>query len=89
MEIPIVREKKSWEAYVASFLINDFKGACKKKGLTIVDCGIYPNDISLLLRWNYEGYIDRKQVRECVDAMLNKTVELLDFVNWVKEEYHI
>lgn len=77
-----VRERKSWPSYVASFLINDMTGACKKRGLTVANCGVDPNDIGLLLHWNYEGYIDRKTARGCLEYMLDKAAEVREFMDF-------
>ena len=67
-----VIERKPFPSFIANFLINDMTGACKKRGLTVVNCGICPNKIGLLLYLNYEEYINRKTVRECIGYMLDR-----------------
>lgn len=85
----ITREKKPWPAYVASFIINDMTGACKKRGLTVANCGVKPSDLGLLLSWNYDEFIDRKTARQCLEHMLDRAAEarvnVKEFMDWAAE----
>ena len=59
---------KPWPAYVASFLANDYRAALKKRGRAVAS--VSPAAVSLLLRLNYDGVIDRKTARATLDCML-------------------
>lgn len=49
--------------------------ACKRRGLTVSNCGIDPGQIGLLLQWNYDGSIDRRTVRDSLEYMLDRAEE--------------
>ena len=84
-----VREKKPWPSYVASFLLNDMTGACKKRKTTFPECGISPFDISYLLQLNYDDHIDRKTARQSLEFMLDEVekrrAEVADFLEHVRQ----
>jgi Asp-tRNA(Asn)/Glu-tRNA(Gln) amidotransferase B subunit len=62
--------RKPWPAYVAAFMSNDLRAALKRRGRTLADSGVSPAQVSLLLRLNYDGVIDRKMARATLDSML-------------------
>lgn len=64
------REQKPWPAFVASFMLNDMAGMCKKRGVSVSDCGVSSEELQLLLRMNFDGHIDRKTTRETLQHMM-------------------
>ena len=66
------REKKPWPSYVASFMINDMAGACKKIGVTVETCGVAPRDLTVILVLNYNDVIDRKTARLILGKLLDE-----------------
>lgn len=81
------RAIKPWPAYVASFLLNDMTGACKRRGLTVATCGVDPSDVGYLLFLNWEGHIDRKTARASLEYMLDKAAEMHDFLDFVSDRF--
>ncbi len=74
-----VRAPKPWPSFLASFLLNDMTGACKRRGLTVPTCGIDPAHLGYLLRLNWEGHIDRKTTRASVEFMLDQAAKIREF----------
>lgn len=62
--------KKSWPAFVASFMLNDMTGICRKRGVDVHNCGVSSEELQLLLRLNFDGHIDRKTTRETLQHMM-------------------
>lgn len=77
-----VRALKPWPSYVASFLLNDMTGACKRRGLSVPTCGIDPTHIGYLVRLNWEDHIDRKTARASLEYMLDRAVEVREFMDY-------
>lgn len=80
--VPAGRPLKPWPSYVASFLLNDMTGACKRRGLTVPACGIDPAHIGYLVRLNWEGHIDRKTARASLEFMLDRAAEVREFLSY-------
>ena len=83
------RPKKPWPAFVASFMMNDMAGICRKRGLTVERCGIPAGELGYLLQLEYEGHIDRRDTRESVHYMLDRAAaveaEVRDVMNFCVE----
>lgn len=92
-KLVVAREKKPWPSYVASFLLNDMAGACKRRGQTVETCGVSPYDVRYLLELNYDGHIDRRTARDSVEYMLDQHAKSMAAVNivigWITEKINI
>jgi len=74
-------EKNSMNSYakpISNILLNDFKGAMKKRKLTIENCGVEPELLGFLVKGMVDKTFDRKWMLKFLNSELDRTVQRIE-----------